>query len=138
MKTIFVVDDNDVNLIKAKQALAGSYRVLTFPAAARIFEFFEKIMPDLILLDIEMPDMDGFTALQKLAEDKRTAKIPVIFLTAAADDAAEARGLELGAVDYVTKPFSDSALLDRVAMHLPTEDDFAAAAQAQPAGETEK
>jgi putative two-component system response regulator len=118
MKTIFVVDDNDVNLIKAKQALSGSYRVLTLPSAKKMFELFEKVMPDLILLDIAMPEMDGFAALEKLMENERTAKIPVIFLTASVDEDAEAHGLELGAVDYVTKPFSTPVLLNRIAMHL--------------------
>ncbi|MDR2734348.1 MAG: response regulator [Spirochaetota bacterium] len=118
METIFVVDDNDVNLVKAKQALSGRYRVLTLPSAVKMFELFEKMIPDLILLDIDMPDMDGFAAMQKLMEDVRTARIPVIFLTASNDEAAEARGLELGAVDYVTKPFSTPVLLNRIAMHL--------------------
>jgi putative two-component system response regulator len=69
-----------------------------------------------------MPEMDGFAAIQKLKESDRTRHIPVMFLTASTDDAKEARGLELGAVDFVTKPFSAPVLLNRIAHHLHIED----------------
>ena len=118
MKTIFAFDDSDMNLTKAKQALTGHYRVLTMPSAERMFALLEKITPNLILLDIEMPGMDGFTALKKLMEEEKTAKIPVMFLTASTDEEVEARGFELGAVDFVSKPFSTSVLLNRIATHL--------------------
>ena len=118
MKTIFAVDDSDVNLTKAKQSLTEHYRVLTMSSAEKMFTLLEKITPDLILLDIEMPEMDGFTALQKLMDDEHTANIPVMFLTASTDDEVEARGFELGAVDFVVKPFSKSVLLNRIATHL--------------------
>jgi len=122
MKIIFIVDDSAVNLTKAKQALEGSYRVLTLLSAAKMFTLIEKVTPDLILMDIEMPEMDGFTALQKLRENKKTEHIPVIFLTAFGDEAREARSLELGAVDFVTKPFSTSVLLNRISRHLHIEE----------------
>ena len=118
MKTIFVVDDSDVNLRNAAKALEGNYRVLTMSSAAKMFSLIEKITPDLILLDIKMPEMDGFAALEKLMADERAAKIPVMFLTASTDEAVEAHGFELGAVDYVTKPFSTTVLRNRVATHL--------------------
>jgi putative two-component system response regulator len=69
MKTIFAVDDSDTNLATAKKALEGRYRVLTMPSAAKMFALLEKISPDLILLDIEMPEMDGFDALLRLKSD---------------------------------------------------------------------
>ena len=117
-KIIFVVDDSAVNLAKAKQALEGSYRVLTLLSAEKMFALIDKITPDLILLDIEMPEMDGFAALQKLKEAEKTRFIPVIFLTAFDDEAREAHGLELGAVDFVAKPFSTPVLLNRISHHL--------------------
>jgi putative two-component system response regulator len=117
MKTIFIVDDTDTNLTKAKQALEGNYRILTMSSAAKMFTLLEKIEPDLILLDIEMPEMDGFAALEKLMRSKQ-ARIPVVFLTAQVDAAIEARGFELGAVDFITKPFSEPVLLNRIASHL--------------------
>jgi len=122
MKIIFIVDDSAVNLTKAKQALEGSYRVLTLLSAAKMFTLIEKVTPDLILMDIEMPEMDGFTALQKLRENKNTEHIPVMFLTAFGDEAREVRSLELGAVDFVTKPFSTSVLLNRISRHLHIEE----------------
>jgi len=118
MKTIFVVDDNPVNLATAKQALSSNYRVLTIPSAEKMFSLFSKIKPDLILLDIEMPEMDGFTALTKLMANEHTAIIPVMFLTASTDSEIEAKGLALGAMDFISKPFSAPVLLNRIANHL--------------------
>jgi len=122
MNTIFIVDDADTNLTKAKQALEDKYRVLTMPSALKMFALLEKIIPDLILLDIEMPEMDGFTALKKLKENKLTAKIPIVFLTAQTDATVEIQGFELGAVDFITKPFSRPVLLNRIAGHLHISD----------------
>jgi len=122
MKIIFVVDDSPVNLTKAKLALESNYRVLTMLSAAKMFTLIEKVTPDIILLDIEMPEIDGFTALQKLKEDNKTEHIPVIFLTAFGDEAKEVRGLELGAADFITKPFSTPVLLNRISHHLRIEE----------------
>lgn len=119
MKTVFVVDDNAVNLATAKQALSkGGYRVLTIPSAEKMFSLFSKMTPDIILLDIEMPEMDGFTALAKLMANEYTARIPVMFLTASTDSEMEAKGLALGAVDFISKPFSEPVLLNRIKNHL--------------------
>nr|AGS52262.1 response regulator [uncultured bacterium contig00059] len=118
MKTIFVVDDNDVNLLSAYKALAKNYRVFTLPSAAAMFELLENVTPDLILLDIEMSEMDGLEALKFLKSSARSVNIPVMFLTGRKDEASEILGFELGAVDFITKPFSDSVLLKRVNTHL--------------------
>ena len=117
-KTIFVVDDNDTNLSMAKEALKEDYRVMTLPSAAKMFAFIEKIMPDLILLDIEMPEMDGFEALRCLKSNAAQACIPVIFLTSMNDASVEVRGFQLGVVDFITKPFSAPVLLNRIKTHL--------------------
>jgi putative two-component system response regulator len=118
MKTIFAVDDSDTNLSMARRALVGRYRVLTIPSAMKMFALLEKITPDLILLDIEMPEMDGFEALQSLKSSSLYAGIPVIFLTGYTDAAIEARGFELGVVDFIAKPFSTPVLLNRIKTHL--------------------
>jgi putative two-component system response regulator len=118
MKVIFIVDDSDVNLTKAKRVLDGHYHARTMASAGKMFMLLEKITPDLILLDIEMPEMDGFSALKKLKGNENTAKIPVMFLTASTDDDIEAKGFEMGAVDFVSKPFSASVLLNRIAHHV--------------------
>ena len=118
LKTIFVVDDSDTNLSTAETALEDQYRVMTMPSAAKMFSFLGKVMPDLILLDIEMPDMDGFEAIKKLKYSGLTADIPVMFLTGRNDPDVEAQGLKLGAVDFITKPFSAPVLVNRVKTHL--------------------
>jgi putative two-component system response regulator len=120
-KIIFIVDDNDVNLLAAKEALSSQYRVFPLASAATMFELLEDITPDMILLDIEMPEMDGFQALKKLKSDSKTADIPVIFLTSRTDDSTEALGFEMGVVDFKTKPFSRTVLLNRIKTHLNIE-----------------
>jgi putative two-component system response regulator len=118
IKTIFVVDDSDTNLSMAEVALEEQYRVMTMPSAAKMFTLLQKVIPDLILLDIEMPVMDGFEALKKLKAETSWMDIPVIFLTGRTDADVEVRGFELGAVDFVTKPFSAPVLLNRIKTHL--------------------
>ncbi|MCL1807934.1 MAG: response regulator [Oscillospiraceae bacterium] len=117
-QTIFVVDDNDTNLSKANEALKDQYRVLTLPSAAKMFALIEKVQPDLILLDIEMPEMDGFEALQRLKDHAGYAGIPVIFLTSMTDASVEVRGFELGVIDFITKPFSTPVLVNRIKTHM--------------------
>jgi DNA-binding response OmpR family regulator len=79
-----------------------------------MFELLEEVIPDLILLDILMPEMDGLTALKALKDDKRYADIPVIFLTSKNDAKMEALSFELGVADFILKPFSGPVLLNRV------------------------
>ena len=121
-RTIFVVDDNDTNLSVAKDALKDQYRVMTLPSAAKMFALIEKINPDLILLDIEMPEMDGFEALTLLKDNPLLADIPVIFLTSMTDSAVEVRGFQMGVIDFITKPFSEPVLLNRIKTHLNIDD----------------
>jgi len=118
MKTIFSVDDNDTNLIKIEDALGDYYNVITLSSGASMFKLIDKIMPDLILLDIRMPEMDGFEAMEKLKARREYQNIPVIFLTATNDVDVETQGFKLGAVDFINKPFSDAVLLNRVELHL--------------------
>ena len=117
-KTIYVVDDSDTNLSVAKDALRDQYRVMTLPSASKMFALLERIKPDLILLDIEMPGMDGFEALHRLKGDGLHADIPVIFLTSMTDASVEVRGFQLGVVDFITKPFSAPVLQNRIKTHL--------------------
>ena len=116
-----MVDDNDVNLETADRALKDRYIVLTLPGAAKMFELLEKVRPDIILLDINMPEIDGFEALRRLKSDKRYRDIPVIFLTALSDEDTEVAGFEMGVVDFITKPFSVPVLLNRIRTHLNIE-----------------
>jgi len=121
-KTVFIVDDNDTNLSTARDALKDHYKVMTLPSAAKMFSLIEKIKPDLILLDIEMPEMDGFEALQILKDDSRYSDIPVIFVTSMTDTEIEVRGFQLGVIDFVAKPFSEPVLINRIKTHLNIDD----------------
>jgi len=118
MKKIFVVDDNLTNLLIAKNTLAGQYHIYTMSSAIKMIELLKKITPDMILLDIKMPGMNGFEALVFLKSNPLYADIPVIFLTSNTDAAIEARGFELGVIDFITKPFSPPVLLNRIKTHL--------------------
>jgi len=117
-KLIMLVDDSRTNLLAGKEVLSESWSVQTIPSAGKMFEALEWSKPDIILLDVDMPEMTGFEAIQKLKEQPATRDIPVIFLTAMSESAAELEGLQLGAVDYITKPFSPPLLRQRVSMHL--------------------
>jgi putative two-component system response regulator len=118
MKTIFVVDDSDTCLSKVEEVLENQYYVITLPSAAKMFSMLEKMTPDLILLDISMPEMDGHAALRVLKKNEKTANIPVIFLTGYADSVVEARSFNSGVIDFIIKPFSSLVLLTRIKMHL--------------------
>ena len=111
---IILVDDNKANLTIGRDLLKTFYEVYPAPSAVRMFELLENVVADLILLDIEMPDMNGYEAAKKLKSDPRYAEIPVIFLTSKDDDDSEMEGFNLGAADYVTKPFSGPLLLKRI------------------------
>jgi len=118
MKSIFIVDDSDTSLLLAKEALKEHYRVLTMSSAARLFKLLEKFIPDLILLDIEMPEMDGFETIQKLKSNNYYKDVPVIFLTNYREDSIESFGFELGVVDFISKPFSTPVLINRIKTQL--------------------
>jgi putative two-component system response regulator len=117
-QTIFLVDDNLANLTAGKIMLKEYYDIFPMPSGTKLFDILEKVTPDLILLDIEMPEMNGYEALKKLKAEKKTREIPVIFLTARNDPGSELEGLNLGATDYISKPFSPPLLLKRIENHL--------------------
>ncbi len=117
-QTVFVVDDNDTNLAAVAKALEQEYRVATIPSAIKMFSLLEKLTPSLILLDVEMPGMNGFEAIRRLKANPAYGDIPVIFLTGLNDHESEAQGIELGAVDFITKPFSKTVLLNRIKTQL--------------------
>ena len=118
MSNLFIVDDSDTNLATAEEALEDYYNVMTMPSAAKMFDLLEKITPNLILLDVEMPEMNGFDALDKLKSNAEWAKIPVIFLTGTVDASIAERGLSMGAVDIISKPFSIPLLLEKITAHM--------------------
>ncbi|MDR0917642.1 MAG: response regulator [Oscillospiraceae bacterium] len=118
LKKIALVDDNIANLTIGKKTLIGKYHVFTVPSGEKLFQLFEKIKPDLILLDIEMPGMNGYDVIKRLKADPETEEIPVIFLTGKNDPLNEIEGLSYGAIDYILKPFSPPILLKRIENHM--------------------
>jgi putative two-component system response regulator len=117
---VFIVDDNDVNLITAASILEEDYRVLTMPSAGKMFLLLEKKLPDLILLDVEMPEMNGLEAIAKLKENPAWRDIPVLFLTAWADDKLRSQAAESGVLDIILKPVIPENLLCCVKKHICT------------------
>ena len=116
-KLIMLVDDNPANLRIGKNVLSEKYTVATAPSAAKLFGLLENNHPDLILLDIDMPGMDGYGTLEALKLKPETKSIPVIFLTGMTDSCDEEKGRALGAVDYVTKPFDPPMLIACIERH---------------------
>src|SRR5262245_50548466 len=113
-KLILIVDDTPTNVAVISGLLRDSFRTKVATSGAKALAIAagaEK--PDLILLDVMMPDIDGFEVCRRLKANADTREIPIIFLTAKTDAVAEVRGFELGAVDYIHKPFDGPRLLDR-------------------------
>ena len=120
---ILLVDDNPTNLQVLYQTLEGNgYRLLAARSGTDAISIAERAAPDLILLDVMMPDMDGFETCARLKADARTRDCAIIFLSALTEAGEKVRGLELGAVDFVNKPFQGEEVLARVRTHLTIRD----------------
>jgi len=117
-KKIIVVDDSIENLTALKETLKDKYEVYPSPSAFEMFDLLEHITPDLILLDVEMPEMNGYEAAKKLKDSEKHKHIPIMFLTIRDDIKSEMEGLKLGAVDYIHKPFVAPLLIQRINTHL--------------------
>jgi CheY-like chemotaxis protein len=117
-KRIIVVDDNPANLNACKKTLKDLYDVYPAPSAEKMFDILTHIVPDLILLDVEMPVTNGYEAMRMLKDNDAYKKIPVIFLSAMDDAQSEMEGLDLGAVDYIHKPFISALLIKRIETHI--------------------
>jgi putative two-component system response regulator len=116
---ILIVDDIHENLHTLLNILREDYAILAATSGPKALEIARRDPPpDLILLDIKMPGMDGYQVLEQLKQDAATAAIPVIFVTALTECADEARGIRMGAVDYMTKPIVPELMLARVRTHL--------------------
>ena len=114
MKKIILVDDANYFLMSTKERLRKHYEVYPAQSADILFEILEKVTPDLILLDVHMPDCDGFETIKKIKNDSRYAKIPVIFLSALGKKQNMIKAMENGAVDFITKPYSTSTLVESI------------------------
>lgn len=116
--TLLLVDDESTNLHVLRHTLQDVYRLLFATEGETALELANSELPDLILLDVMMPGLSGYDVCQKLKNNSKTKRIPVIFVTALADQKSEEHGFSLGAVDYIVKPFSPSIVRARVKTHL--------------------
>ena len=114
MKHILIIDDDRINLDCARMSLSRQYKITATISGRQALQFLAANSPDLILLDLNMPFMDGYEVMKHIKADPRIADIPVVFLSAEKDAVTEARCLELGAVDFLPKPFVPSILLSRL------------------------
>ena len=122
---ILIVDDNPQNIqVLGRMLMDRGYRVSISQTGKGALEFAQKRQPDVILLDIMMPEMDGFEVCKRLKQMPETEKIPVIFLTARYETENIVKGFDVGGVDYVTKPFNSVELLARVKTQLKLKEAF--------------
>lgn len=118
-ETILIIDDNPTNLEVLHNALSSSgYEILVEMDGLSGIEQAKNHSPDLILLDVQMPGIDGFETCRQLQSDPLTSSIPVIFMTALIDTSHKVKGFQFGAVDYITKPFQQEEVLARIQTHL--------------------
>jgi len=115
---VLIVDDEPANLKVMREVLGNQYRMSFAKSGDAALALLEKELPKLILLDIMMPDMNGFEVCQIVKGNPKTSHIPIIFVTALGDESDEYKGFELGAVDYITKPISPAIVRARVKTHL--------------------
>jgi putative two-component system response regulator len=121
-KTIMIVDDTEINIIILVEALKEDYDLIVAINGVEAIEILEKETPDLILLDIMMPEMDGYDVLKSLKDNQKLKHVPVILLSAITDSDSKSMGFSLGAVDYVTKPFEIVEVKARVKTQLRLEE----------------
>jgi len=115
---IIYVDDVHTSLLTLKRRLSGRHDVYPAESSEKMFNVLEKITPDIILLDINMPDIDGYEVIKTLKADERYAQIPVIFFTSNNDRESVVQGLSLGAVDYIIKPFETINMIRCIEKHV--------------------
>ncbi|MGN0165713.1 MAG: diguanylate cyclase domain-containing protein [Lachnospiraceae bacterium] len=122
MKHILIVDDNKVNLVSARTVLCDYYKVTAVTMGTQALKFLENNIVDLVLLDKNMPEMDGLEVIARMRSNERTKYIPVIILTAEGDAGTETRCIEAGAVDFIAKPFVPGVMLSRIGRVLELEE----------------
>lgn len=114
MKHVLVVDDVSTNLKCVGLVLKNRYELTMVKSGREALDCLKTVIPDLILLDIHMQEMDGYEVMEHLRENPETANIPVILLTADAEEEGEKRGIALGAADFIRKPFEPQVLLNSI------------------------
>ena len=122
MKKILVIDDNKTTLAMAKQAIGDEYSVIAVISGYQALKYLERDTPDLILLDLNMPELDGKQTMKKIKANEKWCEIPVIVLTVENNPQTEVECLEMGAVDFLAKPFVPQVMKSRIARAIELED----------------
>jgi PleD family two-component response regulator len=120
-KTIILVDDIGFHLMSVKDRLKSHYKVYPAQSVEILFDILLKVMPDLILMDLNMPEVDGFEAMEKLNAIKHYKNIPVIVLSSSKERKGALHAMNLGAADFVAKPFTDTDLIESIELQLDPE-----------------
>ena len=115
---LLIVDDDTANLLELIDILKSEYKIYTAKNGISALEIAKKFLPDLILLDIIMPGMSGYEVLAELRKYDSTMKIPVIFVSGSDTSEDIQKGLSLGAVEYITKPYNRATVLEKVLRHI--------------------
>ena len=114
MKKVFIIDDNDTNLTVIAAMLEDEFKVFTMVSVAKMFTMLDKIKPDVMLIDIEMPQIDGLTAISMLKENNEFKSIPIIVLTGWVTDEITAHAMQLGASSVIGKPTTSHIVKDAI------------------------
>lgn len=117
-KHIVIVDDNPVNLDFSERILREQYKVTKLISGEQLLKFLTRVRPDMVLLDIQMPEMDGYEVLRRIRQNPAVAEIPVIFITGQQDPGSEREGFRLGAQDFIGKPFDKEVMTARIRAQL--------------------
>ena len=118
LKKVLMVDDDAGNILIMAQALGDRYDLRFATSGAEALDLVTEDMPDLILLDMVMPEMDGLQVLMTLRKDEKKRRIPVLFVTAYNDATSQTKAMEAGAAEMIFKPFDPQSLRQKVALHL--------------------
>ena len=114
MKSVLVVDDEPINITLLAQILKGRYKVKVAKDGERALKICHAAPPDLVLLDVMMPGIDGFEVCRQLQADAATSDIPVVFVTGKADESEQAEGMALGAAGYLAKPVDAARVIEKL------------------------
>jgi len=114
MKSVLVVDDEAINITLLAQILKGRYKVKVAKDGERALKICRATAPDLVLLDVMMPGIDGFEVCRQLKADAATSEIPVVFVTGKSDESEQQQGMALGAAGYLAKPVDAAMVVERL------------------------
>lgn len=115
---VMIIDDMPAIIEHARQILKECYKLVPCTSGKQALEIINKVNPDIVLVDINMPDMDGYAVMEKIRQNPKFTDIPVIMITSELTNETETKGFELGVDDFITKPFSPAAMIRRISTQI--------------------